>query len=109
MFPIAGYNVVHMSRSQLTRGGVAIYIIDGFNYTERLDLCINVEVEFESIAVEIKPKHNKPHLIVTEIYRIQNTSERMSIERFDQIVTALSNSQCDIIVGSDQNIDYKKR
>ena len=31
----------------------------------------------------------------------------MSIERFDQIVTALSNSQCDIIIGSDQNIDYK--
>ena len=107
LFPIAGYNFVHKSRSQLTRGGVAIYILDGFNYTERLDLCINVEGEFESIAVEIKPKHNKPHIIVTEIYRIPNTSERMSIERFDQIVTALSNSQCDIIIGSDQNIDYK--
>ena len=43
MFPIAGYNFVHKSRSQLTRGGVAIYILDGFNYSERLDLCINVE------------------------------------------------------------------
>ena len=65
LFPIAGYNFVHKSRSQLTRGGVAIYILDGFNYTERLDLCINVEGEFESISVEIKPKHNKPHIIVT--------------------------------------------
>ena len=43
LFPIAGNNFVHKSRSQLTRGGVAIYILDGFNYTERLDLCINVE------------------------------------------------------------------
>ena len=107
LFPIAGYNYVHKSRSQLTRGVVAIYILDGFNYTERLDPCINVEGEFESIAVEIKPKHNKPHIIVTSMYMIPNTSERMSIECFDQIVTALSNSQCDIIMGSDQNIDYK--
>ena len=31
LFPIAGYNCVHKRRSQLTSGGVAIYMLDGFN------------------------------------------------------------------------------
>ena len=38
-----------------------------YNYIELLDICINVEAEIKSIAVDFKPKHNKPHLIVTEI------------------------------------------
>ena len=70
-------------------------------------MSINVEGEFESIVLEIQSKYNKPNIIVSEIYRIPNTNERLSIERFEHIVTALSNSKCDIIIGSDQNIDYK--
>ena len=42
-----------MSRSEITRGGVAIYLLEEYNYIERLDLCINIECEFESIALEI--------------------------------------------------------
>ena len=107
LFPISGYNFVHVSRTQLTKGGVAIYLLDEFNYKERFDLSIYVEGEFESIVLEIQSKYNKPNIIVSEIYRMSNTNERLSIECIEQIVTALSNSKCDIIIGSDQNIDYK--
>ncbi len=38
MFPIPGYCFVHCSRSSLTRGGVAMYIHDSFNFSVREDL-----------------------------------------------------------------------
>ena len=41
------------------------------------------------------------------MYKIPNKG-RLSIERYDQIVTTLSNTNCDIIIGSDQNLDYLK-
>ena len=58
LFPISGYNV-HVSSTQLTKGGVAIYFLDEYNYKERFDLNIHVEGEFESIVLEIQSKNNK--------------------------------------------------
>ncbi len=108
MFPIPGYNFVHMSRKNLTRGGVAIYLLNCFNYKKRLDLCINVEGQFESIAVEIQSTCSKQNLIISEIYRIPNTNERLSIDRYDQMVTALCNTNCSLMIGTDQNVDYMR-
>ncbi len=44
----------------------------------------------------------KPH------YRIPNTNERLSIERYDQMVTSLCNTKCSLMIGSDMNMDYMK-
>ena len=49
MFPIPGYEFVHKSRNNLSKGGVAIYVLLGLNYMERPDLWVNIEGEFESI------------------------------------------------------------
>ena len=62
-FPFLGI-IVLVSRTQLTKGGVAIYLLEEFNYKERFDLSINVEGEFESIVLEIQSKYNKPNIIV---------------------------------------------
>ncbi len=60
MYDISGYSFVCHNRKSLTRGGVAIYILNELNYKVRNDLCLNVEGEFESIAVEVESKrHDK--------------------------------------------------
>ena len=105
MFPIPGYNFV---RSVLSKGGVAIYIANEFNFKERPDLSLNIEGQFESITIEVDSKQYKQNLILSEIYRVPNTNERLSIERFDQMVTSMSNTNNDILIGTDQNFDYLK-
>ncbi len=106
MYPILGYSFMHKSRRTMTKGGVAMYISNEFNFKERPDLCINIEGEFESIAAEIKSKNGTQNLIISEIYRIPNTNVRNSLARYEQAMTMLSNTNCDILVGSDQNMDY---
>ena len=48
------------------------------------------------------------NLIIAEIYRIPNTNERQSIARYDEVMSSLVNTKCDILLGTDQNFDYVK-
>ena len=89
----------------LFRGGVAMYISNKYNYAERIDLCINVEGEFESIAIEVDTGQKASNLIVPEINRVPNTNENMSIGRYDRTIAMSSGSNRDIIIGTDQNFD----
>ena len=66
------------------RGGVAIYINSNLNFTRHNDLEIFLDGQFESIFIEIKSKASP--LIVGEIYRVPNTSEHDSIERYETIL-----------------------
>ena len=108
MFPIPGYSFIHNSRKTRIRGGVAMYILDEFTFKERPDLAINHEGEFESIIAEIEPKQGGKKLMLAEIYRIPNTSQRESIARFESIMTGLQNTNSDIMMGSDTNFDFMK-
>ena len=56
----------------------------------------------------INPKHGKRNLIIGEIYRIPNTNEIKSIERYETILNKLSNTKQEILIGTDQNIDLLK-
>ena len=47
-------------------------------------------------------------LFVAEIYRVPNTNENMPIDRYGQSIAILSGSNRDIIIGTDQNVDYLK-
>ena len=49
-------------------------------------------------------------LLVGEIYRIPNTSEKLSIDRYGKVIDTLTNSYPthNIIIGTDQNFDYMK-
>ena len=114
MFPIPGYSFIHNSRKTRIRGGVAMYILDEFTFRERPDLAINHEGEFESIIAEIEPKQGGKKLMLAEIYRIPNTSQRESIARFESIMTGLQNTNSDIMMGSEsylcnrtQYVSYK--
>ena len=107
-FPIPGYNFVHKSRSSLSKGGVAMYISDQYNFIERHDLCINVEGEYESVIVEIEPRHGTKKILVSEIYRVPNTNERETVARYENMVSKMCDTHCDLVIGTDQNMDYMK-
>ena len=103
-FNIPGYNFAQSHRKNCRGGGVGIYISTKFQYTMRDDIAINVESEFESIFVEINDKSQK--LIVGEIYRVPNTNEILSIERYESITHRLDDFVGDVIIGSDQNFNF---
>ena len=94
--------------TSLTRGGVAMYIAHSFTYKERFDLCIHIEGEFESIAVEITDKLQKQNTVVAEVYRIPNTNESLSIQRYEEMVANICGNTNQVILGSDMNFDYTK-
>jgi len=108
MYQIPGYSFISANRTTLTRGGVGIYILHGITYNERTDLCINVEGEYESIALEIIDRFYKQKIIVAEIYRVPNTNEILSIQRYEQMLENICDYSKCIVIGTDQNFDYKK-
>ena len=90
-----------MSRNRNTkRGGVAIFINNKHNYQSREDLEIFVSGEFESIFVEIQEKDGNRGTIVGEIYRVPNTSEITSINRYENITKTLSDMPQNVIIGT---------
>ena len=64
--------------------------------------------KFESIAIEVKDIYDKQNVIIAEIYRVPNTNERISIERYDELVIKLCQKKMDIIIDTDQNFDLMK-
>ena len=107
LYQIPGYKLVHKSRTAKTRGGVAIYIRDNIPFHVREDLGYFIEGEFESIFIETTQSGLK-HSIIGEIYRVPNTNEKLSVERFERIFERLKDEKKDIIVGCDQNFDLIK-
>ena len=106
LFNIPGYNLVSKNRTGTSRGGVAIYVNKKFNFKIRDDLGINFPGTFESIFIEIQC--NKLKAIVGEIYRVPNTNEAISLQRYEQIIKKLQYYRNNIIIGTDQNFDYIK-
>ena len=66
-YHIPGYNFTYQNLSS-SRGGVAMYILEGISFVERPDLCINIDREFESIAIEIV--NSTSSTFVTEMYSV---------------------------------------
>lgn len=108
LFQLQGYTFVCRNRSNMARGGVAIYIRDEIEFTERRDLEIYVEGEFESIFIEIENSGSlKPRTVVGEIYRVPNSNPETSIERYDEVLMKLKDTS-NVIIGTDQNFDLLK-
>ena len=107
LYNISGYNMVFKNRQLGTKGGgVALYVLNNFSYKERHDVSVNIQQEFESLFIEIT--NTKPHLIIGEIYRVPNSPDKDSVERFQSIVNKLEKTKCNILIGTDQNFDLLK-
>jgi len=106
LFYIEGFQLIFKNRPVNKGGGIAIYVNNNINYKRRHDLEHDIENEFESLIIEAKLVHTK--IIVGEIYRVPNTNEAESINRYDHILNKLSIEKKDILIGTDQNFDYLK-
>ncbi len=69
---IDGYTIEELHRTNIERGGVALYINKRLKYKPRPDLSIFDEGHFESHFLEIYAKHR--NIIAGEVYRVPNTS-----------------------------------
>ncbi len=107
LYELEGYNFICKNRVNKKGGGVAIYLRKGIEFSERDDLAINVEGEFESIFIEVDIKTN-PKLIVGEVYRVPNSNGHLSINRYKDIISKMDLEKKDLILGTDQNYDFIK-
>ena len=104
---IPGYKLEFLNRSTKANGSVAIWIHDTLKYRCRLDLDIFEEGIFESCFVKIEGKF-KRNILVGSIYRVPNTNEKHFISTYREMAIKLKSEDKEIIIGTDQNMDYLK-
>ncbi len=103
---IPNYELREEHRKNMTKGGVAIYIHNRLKFIERCDLQIFIEGHIESYFIEIEfPDKN---LIIGELYRVPNTDQNVFLEQYRQLLEKANVENKNIIIGTDQNLDYLK-
>ena len=98
---IPGYNFVYRNRVGAARGGVAMYISNILSYS-LLNGLLCVDSEFETIGIEASYKNEKYYFV--EVYRVPNTNESISIDRYNECFNYLVNKR-NVFVSTDQNFD----
>ncbi len=58
---------------------------------------------FESIVIET---HSEA--LIGEVYRVPGTGTRSLLDKYEDIIKAISNEHKSVVIGSDQNIDLLK-
>jgi hypothetical protein len=106
LFNIPGYVMFNNNRARGKGGGVAIYVHDRFQATICETVTLNIDSDFETIFVRIV--ENNVSLMIGEIYRTPSSNAKQSIERYNDILGALLDFKCDVIIGTDQNFDYAR-
>ena len=100
------YKLFSEHRKTLTKGGVAIYVHKKLKYIDRTDLNIFEEGSFESCFIELNMQTK--NVVIGEIYRVPGTSENNFISKYEDLLHRIKREKKDIIIGTDQNLDYLK-
>ena len=101
------YNFEKEFRKNKTKGGVGVYVSSGLKYIYRKDLVFFIEGKVESCFIEIINKSGK-NIIVGGVYRVPNTDETLLIENYKSIFNKIKNERKELIIGTDQNLDFLK-
>lgn len=103
LYNIPAYNMIYRDRCTSTRGGVCVYINDLFEFSEIDSSQLNYDTEFECVLVEVRRK-----IILGEIYRVPDTNESVSAERYDQLLVHFQDNYPghDVLLDTDHNFDY---
>ena len=105
---VDGYTLITNNRNS-RGGGLAILLRNDFQYKRLKEKEINITKEFESLIIEITPPNNhKPITTLAEIYRNPQSSERISVDRYEDFLNNLETNSTDIIIGTDQNMNLLK-
>ena len=107
LFHINGYQLVQKCRQNKGKGGVALYIKDTYSFKIRDDLSMFLEGEFESIFIETS-NNSKCHVIIGEIYRTPHSNPKLSVDRYNSLLSKLDRVNTDVVIGTDQNLDLLK-
>ena len=103
-----GYSLITCNRNS-RGGGLAILLRNDFQYNRLKEQEINIPKEFESLIIEITPpSQSTPIATLAEIYRNPRSSERLSIDRYQDVLNNLDRGSNDIIIGTDQNMNLLK-
>ena len=78
-----------------------MYICDNYQFSIRTVIHI---LEFETILAEIT--HGMHKLVIGEVYRVPNTNEQLSSNRYETILRKLLIFNGDVMIGTDQNFNY---
>ena len=108
---IKGYTLTEYEyRKNMKQGGVAIYVKKGVKTVSRKDLNVFKEGEFESCFIELVTDTKHKNIIIGEIYRVPGTdmSEKQFIKEYNNLIDKISKENKEIIIATDQNIDYLK-
>ena len=103
---LPGFKLEEKHRITKSKGGVAVLVNDQLRYKPRNDLDIFKEGKFESCFIEIICKGK--NVIAGEVYRIPGTDEKEFLEDYKILVEKISKENKEIIIGTDQNLDYLK-
>ena len=101
------FDLVNKYRQDKRGGGVSIMVKSCFKYNIRNDLSVFQEGKFESVFIEIT-RREKSNIVVGEIYRVPGTNEVDFIEEYKKIITKLRLERKQVIIGTDQNLDFLK-
>ena len=116
LLDIPGFQpLVFTNRNKGRGGGIGFYIRNGINFTINKELSTFVDKTFESLTLDISLTNNNSlkHLSVTNIYRSPSlinslpTNEQMENfhDKFDDLLTKLSNKNTDAYLFLDSNIN----
>ena len=103
---IDNYQLIEEHRSKKSKGGVGIYVHNRLRFKKREDLKLFKEGQFESCFVEIDCRGK--NVIAGSIYRIPGTNEREFISDYETVVNKICNENKNLVIGTDQNLDYLK-
>ena len=102
---IEGYDFYCENRTTGKGGGVCIYTKKSLN-GKKIEIEKVPTNDIEQILVKISME--KKEIIVGELYRKPNTSEKIFINHLSKICTKLNTNKMEFILGTDQNIDLLK-
>ena len=83
-------------------GGVAVYVIDGFDFMRRTDI---ETPDIESVWIEMKPRNSKPILICT-VYRPPDSNLDQWLEGLEVQINSAYTGSAHIVVMGDINVNY---
>ena len=101
------FNLMCKNRTKKKNGDVAILFKDHFNYTKWEDIFVFKERERESVFIDIHFKKG-PDITLGSVYSVPGTSTTRYISQIKQLVNKIQETKNEIVIGTDQNIDFLK-
>ena len=107
LYKIDNYNFFCKNRQTKIGGGVGIYVRDIIKYTVRGDISVFIEGVYKSLFLELDLKNRNKH-VIGEIHRLPNSKLSIFHKEYNKLVDKVNSEKNDLIVGTDQNLDYLK-